>query len=144
MNRRLPLASFPFAMLLCTSVGAVQYPCPPKVQLQGGTIAEKSVTPPFQPLVTAQVLWLTGANAYDGPPEQGAQLVPNKVSKQGKTETTHWVFEGDFSAGKWLSCDYAQGLARLTLQVAPTSRVCQAIASSNGKPEKLAVLLVCE
>jgi hypothetical protein len=118
--------------------------CPPKIALQSASIAPEYLTGGFAPLVDDSVIWLSGANMFDGPPREGAVLKANTTRREGKTEVLRWDFGNNQQHEKWLSCDYAQGLIRLTLAVGTGYRHCLARATNSGKPAKLAVEFVCE
>lgn len=122
---------------------ASEFQCPPKIQLAEARIAARHVSPPFKGLVSESPLWLTGASAYDGPPEEGASLKPSKIKTTGKVETSTWTLEKSTGRSKWVSCDYADGLAHLTAQVDDHTTFCQAMASRGRHQDVAAIVITC-
>lgn len=120
------------------------YVCPPKVQLSSGKISEKFVSPSFTAMVSESPIWLTGASAFDGPPEEGASIKPDRTRKIGKTETSIWVFHGVLDRGKWVTCDYSDGLVRLAAQVNDRSLKCSAAAERRHNPDMLSIAISCD
>lgn len=117
--------------------------CPTQVRLKPATVVVNPPAPAFTPWVSDTALMLTGASAFDGPPEQGAALKPASDKRVAGGSTVVWHFEGKFEAGKWLSCDYAQGLVRLAVQVDAATTRCEARTRINKAPARPAVMLAC-
>lgn len=103
--------------------------CPDKVRLASGIVVAEDVPSEYQPLISERVNRLTGVSAFDGPPKDGAILKP-LIQKR---EQIKWIFEGAYEKGKWVSCDYADGLIRLVQQVPNFTSVCIATIK-NVKP----------
>lgn len=76
--------------------------------------------------------------------KEGALLQATSSRREGKTEWLRWNFAHPHTRGKWLSCDYAQGLIRLNLAIGEQAKHCLAKLTHSGKPVKLAVEFVCE
>lgn len=120
--------------------------CPAQVRLSQATVAVNPPAPAFTPLVGDTPLPLTGASAFDGPPEEGAALKPAAERRHATGRSTVWHFEGRFEAGKWLSCDYAQGLVRLAVAVPAASTRCEALTTPSAAgpgPARTTVQLAC-
>ena len=117
--------------------------CPAHVRLNPATATVSPAAPGFTPLVSDTPLALTGASAFDGPPEQGAALKPTSERRGAAGSTAVWRFEGSFDAGKWISCDYAQGLVRLTVPVAAATRQCEARTTPAKAAGRATVQLAC-
>jgi hypothetical protein len=124
---------------------SLTHTCPAQVRLSQATVAVNPPAPGFTPLVSDLPLPLTGASAFDGPPEEGAVLKPAAEQRGAAGRSTVWRFEGRFEAGKWLSCDYAQGLVRLAVAVDAASTRCEALtaATPGPGPARTTVKLAC-
>lgn len=121
----------------------VTHICPAQLRLNSATVTVNPPAPAFTPSVSDMPLALTGASAFDGPPEQGAALKPVSDKRSAGGSTTVWHFEGSFEAGKWLSCDYAQGLVRLAVQVDAAATRCEARTAAAKAPARVTVTLAC-
>ncbi len=121
--------------------------CPAHVQLNAATakatVTFSADTPGFTPLVSDRLLALTGASAFDGPPEEGAALKPVTERRGAAYNTSVWRFEGSYDGGKWMTCDYAQGLVRLAVRVEDTAQVCEARATLAKANARVTVALAC-
>ena len=106
-----------------------------------GKVSEKYISPPFKALVSESPIWLTGVGAFDGPPEEGASLKPDRTNKAGKAESSTWVFHGAIERGKWMTCDYADGLVHLAVQVNARSAKCSAVAERLQNPGVLGIAI---
>jgi hypothetical protein len=126
-------------LLLCVFINAhgaprERFECPLKLSVDNGPLVLREPPPGFEPLVSHTVVFLTGASAFDGPPADGAMLKPLSAT----TEATHWDF-GGVSQGKWLSCDYANGVVRLVRQVDDAVSSCTARwIRRGGQAQRLA------
>ncbi len=115
--------------------------CPARVHLESGRIAVTDVPASFKSTVDPMPLLLSGVSVYDGPPEQRAALVPTSGSRTGDRST--WAFAGSYPDGKWLSCDYANGLVHLAIRVDDASASCDAVATKSGEPRVLRGTFTC-
>jgi hypothetical protein len=139
--RCLPIA---FIGLLPMAVGAqTAFTCPSTVSLASPALAASSVVAPFDGSVSNQPLHLTGVQLFDGPPEQGAALRPQSSKLQRGQEQAEWRFQGDFAAGKWFACSYAQGLALLSTRLPDGVLVCTSQTRAGAIKGRLAVSLKC-
>ncbi len=126
------------ALLLMTGVTGLCFGdentiCPDKVRPSSVSVAPEDVPQGYKPFVSNTIVRLTGVTVFDGPPEDGAQLKPSFSSSNG--ETIKWVFEGSYEKGKWVSCDYANGLIRLVKQIGEPTVSCTATVRKT-KPYK--------
>ena len=53
-----------------------------------------------------------------------ADLKPSKIKKIAGETVIVWVFDGPYPQGKWLSCEYAGGIASLSRRIADTTSEC--------------------
>lgn len=115
--------------------------CPAVVHLQSGRIAAADVPASFKSTVESTPLLLSGVSVYDGPPEQGAALAPTSGSRNGDRST--WAFAGPYPDGKWLSCDYADGLVHVSTRADDRSASCDASTVKSGAPRILHGAFTC-
>lgn len=147
--------SVALALLLMAATGtapasAATLECPATVRLDAPKASASGVPAGTEIVLDASPLRLTGYNFFDGPPAQGAALVPTsdkpaKGAKGGKGESTAtWVFEGDYPQGKFASCDYAGGTVRLVQRMDDAAKRCMATSRTAGNPSVLQVRFRCE
>jgi len=124
--------------------------CPATVRLDAPKASASGLPAGTEIVLDARPLRLTGYNFFDGPPAQGAALVPTsdkpaKGEKGGKGDSTAtWVFEGDYPQGKFASCDYAGGTVRLVQRMDDAAKRCTATSRTAGNPPVLQVRFRCE
>lgn len=118
--------------------------CPPTVQLNEPRASASSLPAGAEIVLDANPLRLTGYNVFDGPLIREAALMPqsDKPGKGGSTAV--WTFEGDYSQGKFLSCDYAGGVVRMAQRVDDAVKRCTVVSRKSGKPAVLQVRFQCE
>jgi hypothetical protein len=127
------------AMCLVASAGTCfaseAYTCPTKITYASASVAVQNMPPGFESLVPAStVSFLTGSNMFNGHPKEEASLMPNFSSPDGKID--RWDFVGDFSRGKWISCDYERGFVRLVKRVDDSAKSCTATTRTLDKVQK--------
>jgi hypothetical protein len=117
------------------------YVCPDKVHLASASLAASDVPAGFQAAASTGPVRLSGVSVFDGPPEQGAQLVPTQADERD----THlrWRFEGLSGQGVWLACHYADQLLQLTVKVDGQPTECQASVLKQGQPQALHAQFTC-
>jgi hypothetical protein len=113
------------------AAGAPSQTCPSRVHLASGAIPPADVPAGFQASFSDSQIWLSGFSVFEGLPEKGASLAP--VSSAAGTAT--WKFEGLASDGRWLSCDYANGLIHLASRAADTAKSCKGTFHTSGDPK---------
>lgn len=124
--------------------------CPATVRLDAPKASASGLPAGTEIVLDARPLRLTGYNFFDGPPAQGAALVPTsdkpaKGAKGGKGDSTAtWVFEGDYPQGKFASCDYAGGTVRVVQRMDDAAKRCMATSRTAGNPSVLQVRFRCE
>jgi hypothetical protein len=124
-SNSLRMAIFAAALTGAQACSATEHiVCPSAIRLDKATVAVDAVPAGFQPMVSKSATGITGVSAYDGPAEEGAALKP--TSEGAKDGSAEWHFAGSFPRGKWISCDYAKGLLRLTRRVEDGTSVCSA------------------
>jgi hypothetical protein len=117
------------------------YNCPRTVHLASGTVASEDVPPGYESVISNSVIHLSGFSMFDGPPKEGAALKPTSTSSQGNVVT--WKFEGSFSRGKWISCDYADGLVRVVVRAVDSVTSCVAEAKTAKPQGNLSASFTC-
>ncbi|GKS89581.1 STY0301 family protein [Acidovorax sp. SUPP2539] len=118
--------------------------CPATVRLTSPR-AEAAGLPAGTEIVLDQSpLRLTGHNVFDGPPAQGAVLMPQSDKPGRGGATAVWNFEGDYPQGKFLACDYAGGAVRVVQRVDDAVKRCTARSSTTKNPATLQTRFQCE
>ena len=105
--------------------------CPSRVHVASGALAPADIPAGFQATFSDSQVWLTGFSVFEGPPVQGASLVPD--SGRGRTAT--WKFQAPAPEGFWLSCDYANGLIHLAVRADAKATSCRGTFSTSGDPK---------
>lgn len=116
--------------------------CPETIALEAATVRIESASTNFSPYVEKSTIRLSGMSAFDGPPSEGASLVPNSIS-QDKSRIT-WNFSAGHVQNGWLSCDYSEGLVRLTRKVTSSTKRCVAMVSITGPGRVLRGRFECD
>lgn len=110
--------------LLAGSCFGQNISCPETVRVASATLESSDVPAGHKVIVSKSPVRLTGINAFNGPPEDGAVLVPKSERSSRSASTATWKFEGDYPQGKFVSCDYAQGLIRVAARLEDTVSTC--------------------
>ncbi len=123
-------------LLACTALPLLAcagetFTCPDYLALNASPLTGVSLPADARALVAPGRVWLSGASLFDGPPEEQASLVPDNADSDGPSL---WTLASSSPSGYWLSCDYANGLVRITRQLAANSSRCTATASPAGNP----------
>ena len=79
-----------------------------------------------------RALPLTAAGFAEGEPVMRASLKPASTEKRADGSQVKWVFEGAYPHGKWLVCDYANGVAMYSRRIADDTTVC-VVSYRRGK-----------
>jgi hypothetical protein len=116
--------------------------CPNRVRLASGNVVPEDVPSGYKTFVSDTPVGLTGVSVFDGPPEDGAALKPSSVTSH--EEIIRWRFEGSYEKGKWASCDYANGLIRLTRQVQEPTSSCTAAVRKSGPHKTIEAKFTCK
>lgn len=114
--------------------------CPESIRVSSATVTLESVPAGFDVHVPKSLLRLTGFNVYDGPPEQGAALKPHSE----KSGNTLWRFEGGYPQGVFVSCDYSNGVVRLTRRASDSVASCSAKTEVVKPQRSMKVRFVCK
>jgi hypothetical protein len=121
--------------------------CPPQVGLNPPQVNADSVPARFKPITPPSapanaVLRLSGLSVYDGPPEEGAVLMPDSIQGNPSQETLKWQLNPAHPT--WVSCDYAQGQARLATLITGQPRGCTASVKKLGDGGGVEIGVRCE
>jgi hypothetical protein len=110
------------------SSAEVSFVCPETVSISSGTVNSEAIYNGFEAIISKAPIRLSGVNMFDGPPEQGAALMPysEKSTIKSLGTVSVWKFEGSYPQGKFISCDYAKGLVRITARTDDTVISCVA------------------
>ena len=115
--------------------------CPTRIHLESGQVVLKEVPANFKVGIPQSSFLLFSFGAYDGPPERQASLKPNYKTN---SRASGWKFEGDFPGGKWLSCDYAEGLIQLGFRLDDSIKQCVGIFKHTKNPKLPEAEFRCE
>ena len=115
--------------------------CPATVRLVSGVVFPEDVPTGFKPIISKSNVRLSGASIFDGPPEQGASLIP--VNATEESNFGKWAFYGDTKENVWLSCDYADGFIRLAKHVNKSVSSCTSIAKQPAPKKILSMRFEC-
>jgi hypothetical protein len=120
--------------------------CPELVRISSGSVVLDSVPSGYEAIISKAPIRLSGINVFDGPPEQGAALMPySEKSNSKKLETMSvWKFEGNYPQGKFISCDYAKGLVRVVAQTNDSVISCTAKTEVVKPHNTMKAYFVCE
>lgn len=116
--------------------------CPETTRLASGTVSPDSIPAISQALVSNEIVRLSGVSVFDGPPEQGASLKPDTVANKGRDII--WKFEGDYPQGKFISCDYANGLIRIYSKIADVTVACVSKTEITKSQKILKATFICK
>lgn len=116
--------------------------CPGKIHLDSASVASEDVPPGFTSLVSRSYIRLTGVSMFDGPPVEGAALMPSSISANDRI--IKWTLDGPYEKGKWISCDYAMGLIRIAAQTRDSSLACTATVKKVGLAKTLEAQFLCK
>ena len=116
--------------------------CPGWVRLAPQETRLQEVPAGYSLFISGSVVRLSGVSAYDGPPEDGAILKP--ITHGSNSAKIEWRFNGAFDKGKWLSCDFANGLIRLTREIAKQTVTCTAMVSRTEPQKTLEADISCQ
>jgi hypothetical protein len=57
---------------------------------------------------------LSSVGLFDGPPSEGAALIPTRTTDSGNEISVHWKLQGPYAKEIWLNCAYAAGALSLS------------------------------
>ncbi|MDR0780383.1 MAG: hypothetical protein LBF16_06770 [Pseudomonadales bacterium] len=89
-------------------------------------------------------LKLTSAGFMQGEPSTRAHLKPWATREIAGGDVATWVFEGLYSQGKWLSCEYAGGVASLSRRIADTTSECSITYEDGEKNAQIIREIICK
>lgn len=98
-----------------------------------------STTGDLDLFVPDSLLRLTGVSVYDGPPKEGAMLKP--AADDGSAVL--WQLNLATGVQAWVSCDYANGIAKLVKSMPDATRQCSATVTKVPLPTGLKATLRC-
>jgi opacity protein-like surface antigen len=135
MRRELLKSALAMAVLaVAASQAACAAPsqvCPSRVHVASGALAAADIPAGFQATFSDSQVWLSGFSVFEGPPAQGASLVPDS----GRAEAATWKFSRPAADGYWLSCDYANGLIHLAVRADDKATSCRGSFKTSGDPK---------
>lgn len=115
--------------------------CPASIAPELGDLSvDKSAWVVF----VARPFLLTAAGFMQGEPSMRADLKPTSTRKTTTGRVVTWRFAGSYPRGKWLSCDYADGLVSLSKQIPDTIGECSVTYRGIGKGRLSVGEIVCK
>ncbi len=120
----------------------ISYECPSeihteqsavKTKVPSGWLAKRAYN--FEPQLR------THMSVYDGPPEQGASLIPDDEENTDITKTS-WSFGKKKERSIWLACEYTGTGILLTKELPKEATLCRLLLSKTKTPE--AIGFVCK
>ncbi|WP_420714850.1 STY0301 family protein [Roseateles sp. SL47] len=134
-----------FAGLLLSSLSAVAQDsrliCPERVRVEGGTVVA-DLPSSTAALVTSTPQLLSSVSIFDGPPSEGAELLPTNAGTNAATIV--WRIESSSPQGVWLACNYGSQVARVVMKAEGTPVRCEAQMTRSGSPRVLRASLSCK
>jgi hypothetical protein len=86
---------------------------------------------------------LTGAGFMQAPPEKMAYLKPSSTNDSKNRTTVIWKFEGDYPLGKWLTCDYSDGVGSMSKEIDRNVTEC-VVTYAKNKDKNRHVSVSCQ
>jgi len=123
-------------------ISGVLHPLSPVLAADAVIECPASITPELGDLSLDKEAWvafvarpfpLTAAGFMQGDPSMRADLRPTSTKKTSAGRVVTWTFVGPYPHGKWLSCDYADGLVSLSRQIPDTASECSVTYRGSGK-----------
>jgi hypothetical protein len=109
--------------------------------LATGTVEPEDIPAGYKSLVSNSIVRLTGVSMFDGTAEEGAALKPSSFAANGNVIT--WRLGGVYDHGKWISCDYANGLIRIVKQASDSVASCTATIKKENPQKTLVAQFSC-
>lgn len=122
------------------SVAGNSFVCPESIRVSSATVTLESVPEGFEVFAPKSLMRLTGFNVYDGPPAQGAALKPHAATARKAL----WKFEGGYPQGVFMSCDYGNGIVRLTTRAEGAVSSCSATTEARKPQQSRKVRFICK
>jgi hypothetical protein len=123
----LPILLLITGLFLCKASSGQEFACPSNASIKPGTTELSEIPAGFEARISHEPIRLSYIALYNGPPQEMGELKPNKSDKKSST----WIFEGPYPGGKWISCEYGDGIIKIYTKVSDTAKEC--IASTQRK-----------
>lgn len=107
-------------MLAACALAETRWQCPEKV-LPTKIEIDRTELGSWQETAGDMPLWLTNIAVYDGPVVENASLVPSEQ----KNKQDIWLFVGPNPLGKFIACEYGNGVVKLSQPLAKTVASCR-------------------
>lgn len=121
---------------------SIEVSCPDHLELPYQSLPIVNTHPDFGAITFNTRVWLSGVTLFDGAPSSGASLVPTSVSPKGEVIT--WKLEKPPEETTWLTCDYADGVVRLTRNVGPKLSTCTANVKEGAVGSGRTIRMTCK
>lgn len=108
------------------------FTCPERVRLDGGKVSDADLPKGSKSVIATSPILLSGVSVFDGPPEEGAELMPSNTGK--KATKFIWPISQPADRPVWLACNYADQLVRVVVQAEGSPKQCEATVTQGGSP----------
>jgi hypothetical protein len=115
--------------------------CPKTTTIQSAKV-ETGNAAGLVPYVTNSTIRLTGVSVFDGPPNEGAALIPSTVAAKGSRIS--WNLSEAHVREGWVSCDYAEGAVRLARKVGSATATCVAVIQASSPDRAFGARFECK
>ena len=85
---------------------------------------------------------LTSVGFMQAPPEKMAYLKPSSTIERKNSTSVIWKFEGDYPLGKWMTCDYANGVVSKSKEIDKNLTEC--VVTYDKKSQNRTITLSCK
>lgn len=123
---------------MASSHADTHWKCPDKVMPSKIEISNEGLNA-WQVTSGEMPLWLSNIGVYDGPVSQNAALVPD----QQKNMQNMWLFTDTNNNGKFIACEYGNGLVKLSQPVSDKSKRCSAKAVKAKNYQGISAEFIC-
>ncbi len=131
-------------LYVLNDAAAQELSCPP--ELLSSAIKLIDIPAPWAGSVQRYPLALKAAGFFDGAPSRMAELKPFSVKEGNKKVVEKWLFDNEYKwpEGKWLSCDYGDGVVSLSKEIPKEISECTVIYEKKNKAKPGLIQIVCK
>lgn len=117
------------------------FTCPERVRLDSGKVSDTDLPKGSKSVIATSPILLSGVSVFDGPPEEGAELMPVTTGKKATKFT--WNITQPSDRPIWLACNYADQLVKVVVQ-AEGPKQCEATVTQSGSPRLVRAQFSCK
>jgi hypothetical protein len=122
------LVSSKFSLAMAAEI---RYECPKEIHTEQSAVKTK-VPSGWEPKrdFSPKPQVLEGLSVYDGPPEEGARLVPDNEENANPAKS-FWTFDKKKERSIWLGCEYTGSSIFLAKELAASVTTCRLLVSDT-------------